>query len=212
MADHRVLVVADDLLARRGLAALLSEVASVNVVGLSAGGDNLTADVEIYDPDVILYDLGWDPATTALSDADNLDQDVPVLALIPDDEQAREVNGLLMTTGAYGLLLRDSDPDLLASAIDSVVAGLIVIDPVVAGVIIPAVTTAEVSPVESLTPRETEVLQLLARGLTNKAIARRLEITEHTVKFHVNAIMGKLAAQSRTDAVVRATRLGLIIL
>ncbi|MBI1880571.1 MAG: response regulator transcription factor, partial [Chloroflexi bacterium] len=63
-----------------------------------------------------------------------------------------------------------------------------------------------------LTPRELEVLQLLAEGLPNKAIARRLDISDHTVKFHVNAILSKLSAQSRTDAVVRATRLGLILL
>jgi len=63
-----------------------------------------------------------------------------------------------------------------------------------------------------LTPREQEVLQLLAEGLPNKAIASQLSISEHTVKFHVNAIMGKLGAQSRTEAVTRATRAGLILL
>jgi len=67
-------------------------------------------------------------------------------------------------------------------------------------------------PVEELTPRETEVLQLMADGLTNKAIAQKLSISEHTVKFHVNAILGKLGVQSRTEAVVRATRLGLLLL
>ncbi len=67
-------------------------------------------------------------------------------------------------------------------------------------------------PVEDLTPRELEVLQLLAEGLANKAIAQRLGVSDHTIKFHVNAILGKLGAQSRTEAVVRATRLGLIVL
>jgi DNA-binding NarL/FixJ family response regulator len=66
--------------------------------------------------------------------------------------------------------------------------------------------------VEDLTPRELEVLGLLAEGLPNKAIGLRLGISEHTVKFHVNAVLGKLGAQSRTEAVVRATRLGLILL
>jgi DNA-binding NarL/FixJ family response regulator len=66
--------------------------------------------------------------------------------------------------------------------------------------------------IEALTPRELEVLQLLAEGLPNKAIARQLNISDHTVKFHVNAIMSKLNAQSRTEAVVQATRLGLILL
>jgi DNA-binding NarL/FixJ family response regulator len=65
---------------------------------------------------------------------------------------------------------------------------------------------------EALTPREQEVLQLLAEGLPNKTIADSLHISEHTVKFHVNAILSKLGAQSRTEAVVRATRLGLLLL
>jgi DNA-binding NarL/FixJ family response regulator len=63
-----------------------------------------------------------------------------------------------------------------------------------------------------LSPRETEVLSLIAEGLANKAVAGRLDISEHTVKFHVNAILGKLGAQSRTEAVTRATRMGLISL
>ena len=66
--------------------------------------------------------------------------------------------------------------------------------------------------IESLTPRESEVLQLLAQGMPNKQIALELAISEHTVKYHVNAILGKLGAQSRTEAVVRATRAGLILL
>ena len=67
-------------------------------------------------------------------------------------------------------------------------------------------------PVEPLTPREVEVLQLLSQGLSNKLIGARLGISEHTAKFHVNAISGKLGAQGRTDAVVRAARLGLLLL
>ncbi len=65
---------------------------------------------------------------------------------------------------------------------------------------------------ESLTPRESEVLQLLSQGLANKAIAQRLGISDHTVKFHVNAILGKLAVQSRGEAIVQAVRLGLVAL
>ena len=66
--------------------------------------------------------------------------------------------------------------------------------------------------VEPLSARELEVLRRMAEGLANKQIARELEISEHTVKFHVNAVLGKLGAQSRTEAVVRATRAGLILL
>ena len=68
------------------------------------------------------------------------------------------------------------------------------------------------SSARDLTPRELEVLRLLAEGLPNKTVAHRLEISEHTVKFHVNSLLAKLGAQSRTDAVVRATRLGLVLI
>jgi DNA-binding NarL/FixJ family response regulator len=68
------------------------------------------------------------------------------------------------------------------------------------------------SPLEPLSPRELDVLRGLAEGLANKQLARSLGISEHTVKFHINAILGKLRAQSRTEAVVRATRAGLILL
>ncbi|HXN41970.1 MAG TPA: response regulator transcription factor, partial [Myxococcaceae bacterium] len=70
----------------------------------------------------------------------------------------------------------------------------------------------EEAPGETLTPRETEVLQLLSRALSNKEIAQRLGITEHTAKFHVNSILGKLGAQSRTEAVVKAARRGLVLI
>ncbi|MBX3012384.1 MAG: response regulator transcription factor [Caldilineaceae bacterium] len=111
------------------------------------------------------------------------------------------------------MLLRASEQPVLAAALYAVAAGLTVLDE--------ALTTAllannppfpESTPNEPLTPREQEVLDGLAQGLSNKLIARQLNISEHTVKFHVNAILGKLGAQSRTDAVVRATRAGLLLL
>ena len=108
------------------------------------------------------------------------------------------------------VLLRDANEERLTAALVAVAAGLVVISPSLIGVL--AREDAAESAAIDLTPREVEVLSLLAEGLTNKAIAHRLTISEHTVKFHVNAIMGKLDAQSRTDAVVRATRQGLIAL
>ncbi len=87
-----------------------------------------------------------------------------------------------------------------------------VLDPTLAPAILPARDWEDEPLVEALTPREEEVLHLLADGLSNKAIALQLGISDHTVKFHVNAILGKLGAQSRTEAVVRATRMGLLVL
>jgi DNA-binding NarL/FixJ family response regulator len=98
------------------------------------------------------------------------------------------------------------------AAMSAVFNGMIVVDPELAGAIMPATSHAISPPAQPLTPRELGVLQLLAEGLPNKAIAHRLDISEHTVKFHVNSILSKLDAQSRTEAVVHATRQGLILL
>jgi DNA-binding NarL/FixJ family response regulator len=110
------------------------------------------------------------------------------------------------------LLLRDASVEKLVAALNSAAQGLVTLDPVFIDALLPPAQPAPTPPVETLTPRELEVLQHLAEGLPNKAIARRLDISEHTVKFHVNAIMSKLGVQSRTEAVVRATQLGLILL
>jgi DNA-binding NarL/FixJ family response regulator len=90
------------------------------------------------------------------------------------------------------------------------IQGLMVLDPTLVSAL-PLVTDRSIeAPVEPLTTREEQVLQQLAEGLSNRSIAQRLQISEHTVKFHINAILGKLGAQSRTEAVARAARLGLI--
>ena len=206
MDQVRVLIVADDPLARSGLAALLADQAECTVAGQVAPGLDLSGDAAVYQPDVGLWDLGWDPVPGPLLDFG--DAALPVLALLPDDAQGAETWG----AGAQGLLLREADAENVAAAILAVAQGLVVIDPALTPAVLPA-RDREVEPlVEALTPREEEVLHLLADGLSNKAIALQLGISDHTVKFHVNAILGKLGAQSRTEAVVRATRLRLLIL
>ena len=112
----------------------------------------------------------------------------------------------------FALLLNDSDPDAIVAALTALKQGLTAIDPRLTDLLGSATRGDYPPPSEPLTARENEVLQLLVRGLTNRAIAQELGITQHTVKFHVNAIMSKLGAQSRTEAVVRATQLGLILL
>jgi len=123
------------------------------------------------------------------------------VALLPDESQAVEA----YMAGARGLLPRDTGSERLAAALLAAAQGLAVLDPALAVPVLGGRDQAVPALVEALTPRELEVLQLLAEGLPNKAIAHRLDISEHTVKFHVNAVMGKLGAQSRTEAVVRAT-------
>ncbi|MBI2303236.1 MAG: response regulator transcription factor [Chloroflexi bacterium] len=197
---------ADDPLARAGLSALLSDQGGIQVSGRVSGHDDVSASLEVYRPDVILWDLGGNPTLVIDGLADLRDLNTPVVALIPDAEHAPEV----LSAGARGVLFRDSDAQAILTALRAVFEGLMVLAP---ELLAAPVTHRKPAPlVEELTPREIEVLRLLAEGLSNKLISKRLGISEHTVKFHVNAIMGKLGAQSRTEAVVLATRWGLILL
>lgn len=205
MAEIRVLIVADDPLVRAGLATLLSDRPELTIVGQLAAEEPLLDNLLVYRPDIILWDLGWEADEPAVS---LQDIPYPLVVLLPDEELAGDV----YAAGVQAMLLRNAPAEQLAGAMQSVVQGLLVLDPVLAEAMRPAVYT-ELPPLqEDLTPREQEVLHLLAEGLTNRAIAQELSVSEHTIKFHVNAIMSKLDAQSRTEAVVRATRLGLIML
>jgi DNA-binding NarL/FixJ family response regulator len=214
--DIRVLIVANDPLARAGLAALLATQPGCSVVGQVGEDADLASALEVHRPEVILWDMGWErpsgPGAGLATDLERLaelaDGGPPVVALLPDESRAAEV----YMAGARGLLPRDTSAERLVAALRAAAERLIVFD---ASVALPLLGTRDQTPaplLEELTPRELEVLRLLAEGLANKAIAHHLGISEHTVKFHVNAVMSKLGAQSRTEAVVRATRLGLILL
>jgi two-component system nitrate/nitrite response regulator NarL len=212
MDDIRVLVVAADPLARAGLAASLAGEPGCTVVGEESGDADLVSVTELARPDAVLWDLGWDPEPGLESSLERLgglaDSGLPVVALVPDEAHA----AVVWTAGAGGLLYRDAKAGSLLAALRAAASGLVILDPalVPAGLFRREADAQRL--IEDLTPREVEVLQLLADGLTNKAIGQQLGISDHTVKFHVNAILGKLGAQSRTEAVVRATKLGLIIL
>jgi DNA-binding NarL/FixJ family response regulator len=210
MDSVRVLVVADDPLARAGLAALLSEQPECIVTGQVSGDAGLVAALDVYLPDVLVWDLGWDPSPALERLVDLDDAQYPIVALLPDDAPTLDA----WIAGVRGLLLRDAGVERLVAGLVAVAQGLTVLDPILATDLLPVDEQPPDLPplIEELTPREMEVLQLLAEGLPNKSIARHLNISEHTVKFHVNGVMGKLGAQSRTEAVVRATRLGLILL
>ena len=203
----RVLVIAGDQLARAGLAAVLSQQPETVTVDQAGGDEDLRAVLEAYRPDVVLWDLGWTPAAELERLAQLPEYAPPVLALIPGDSHAAET----WAAGVKGLLLRDVDAGLLLPALAAAAQGLVVLDPALAGSA-PTARALATGPVPELTQRELETLRLLAEGLPNKTIATRLGISEHTVKYHVNSILGKLGAQSRTEAVTRATRLGLILL
>ncbi len=205
MAEIKVLVVGDNPLARVGLVALLAGTEGLVVVG-QCGGAALLDELDLYEPDAVVCDLGWDDSPTWLADLQSAG--IAAVALLNSESQATDA----WAAGITGLLRYDTGAGAVASALAAVLDGLVVLDSGLAASVLPSGGTAAAEPVESLTPREKEVLQLMAEGLTNKAIAQKLRITDHTVKFHVNAIMSKLGAQSRTEAVVSATRAGLIML
>lgn len=207
----RVLIVASSPLSRAGLAALLDATDDLYVVGQSAGDDDLIEALKIYRPDVLVWDMGYEPLSLVERAADV--SKTPILALVADQAAAEEAAAALIGAGVRGILLQAADRDALLAALCALARNLLVIDPVIMNALRADTTERAIDPlVEALTPRELEVVHLLAEGLPNKTIAARLDISEHTVKFHVNAIMTKLNAQSRTEAVVRATRLGLIAL
>jgi DNA-binding NarL/FixJ family response regulator len=128
---------------------------------------------------------------------------MPVVLLISDAEPA--MFNLMRSAKTGGLLQSTASADQINLAIRSVAFGLTVVD----SALLPDPADDEV-PTEQLTPREGEVLRLLADGLANKEIAFRLGISEHTIKFHISSILGKLGVASRTEAVTRGLRNGLI--
>ena len=209
--EAQLLIVAESLLSRAGLAALLEERGCI-VLGRVDGKD-LQRDIDLLAPDLLVVDLGWE-AEALRERLTAIDKDIPVLALVVDDDESAMLSllRLLRAFSRFALLLRDSDPDAIVAALLALDDGLTALDPRLIDALYSPLPSENQPAFNPLTAREDEVLQLLARGLTNRAIAHELGITQHTVKFHVNAIMSKLEAQSRTEAVVRATQLGMIIL
>jgi two-component system nitrate/nitrite response regulator NarL len=202
----RVLILGDDPLARSGLAFLLAVEADLDVVG-QAGPEDAAAAVASSDPRVAVWDLGADPAGWLERLGGAGEDGPPALALVVEEQAGAEA----LAAGARGLAFRDIEAPRLAAALRALASGLMVFDE---ALLSPRARPRPAAPAlpEALTPRETEVLQLLAQGLSNRRIAEGLGISEHTAKFHVNAIVTKLGAQTRTEAAMRAARLGLVLL
>jgi two-component system nitrate/nitrite response regulator NarL len=211
-AAIRVLIVGDDPLARGGLAFLLS---SEPDLAVAAQADTLgaAAAAENDDPDVAVWDLGPDTAAWRERLQEAAAGGPPALALLAgqESEEAEEAASAALAAGVRGLLARDLDGGRLAAALRALARGLLVFDEALLQPLLRPRPVPQ-APLDPLTPRELEVLQLLAQGLSNRRIAERLGISEHTAKFHVNAIVTKLGAQTRTDAAIRAARLGLVLL
>jgi two-component system nitrate/nitrite response regulator NarL len=211
MEGLRIVVVSDDPLARTGIALLLGGSEGLTVldpVGVDDDWSDPGEGGDEEEPDAAVWDLGLG-ARSGLERLRALGAaPPPVVAIVADALDAREA----LAAGARAALPRNVDADRLAAAIRAVVQGLVVLDDSFAAALLRGAPPPAPDLPESLTPREAEVLQLLSQGLANKSIAQRLGISDHTVKFHVNAILGKLGVQSRGEAIVQAVRLGLVAL
>ncbi|HMK73387.1 MAG TPA: response regulator transcription factor [Myxococcaceae bacterium] len=200
--DRRhVLLVSADPLARAGLRAVLAA-AGWEVAAEASSLTAARAALREARVDAVLWDAGHAPVPDAPEPGAP-----PVLALVEDESAARAV----LAAGLSGAVLRGSDQGTLAAALAAASRGLVVSDQAFVHLrpqpeVRPEARSAD------FTRRELEVLALLAEGLPNRAIADRLGISRHTVKFHVNALLQKLGVERRTEAVVRAARLGLVVL
>jgi two-component system, NarL family, response regulator YdfI len=214
----KVIIAAESALARRGIEQLLRG-PGVEIVASTASLSALDAEPEQQDSaDIIVVTA--EPshfATTMqkLADAD-LFRGLPVVLLAEILDPQTTAQALRM--GARAVLPAELARPQLLAALEAVLRGFVVAMPAEAETVIAASQTpsSQANDVEDLleplTPREHQVLRLLAVGLANKEIASRLDISEHTVKFHVAAILGKLGAASRTEAVALGIRRGLILL
>jgi NarL family two-component system response regulator YdfI len=191
------------------LEALLAGETDLQVMASMAASAALADLVAEVEPDVLLLDLSSEAAETL----DQIAQRVrlpPTVLLTSDAHSMRH----LLDLSVRAVLPSRDDAARLIAAIKAVAAGLILLDEDIAGILSVGESggTTELAPIDALTPREMELLQMLAEGLPNKEIAKALAISEHTVKFHLSSIFGKLGATSRTEAVAIGIRRGLVML
>jgi DNA-binding NarL/FixJ family response regulator len=203
----RVLVVDDHQVVRHGLRTFLDIQDDIEVVGEAADGAQAVEQAEVLRPDVMLLDLQLPSvdgveALRMLRDRDNPTR---VLVLTSFTEPAKVVPAL--RAGAAGYLFKDVDPEALAQAIRAVHAGQVLLEPEVAAALLKGESAD--GRVDSLTDREREVLVEIARGRSNREIARALVLSEKTVKTHVSSILAKLGLADRTQAALYAVRSGL---
>ena len=205
----RVLLVDDHAVVREGLRAFLELQDGIEVVGDAADGREGVAAAERLRPDVVLMDLVM-PELDGLSALRALRKRAPeartiVLTSFLGDDKLLPA----LRAGAAGYVLKNAPPSEVVRAVRAAHAGEAVLDPVVAGRLLEALSRDE-EPLDRLTPREREVLVLLGRGLSNKRIAQDLRLSEKTVKTHVGHVLAKLGVADRTQAAVVAVRAGLV--
>jgi NarL family two-component system response regulator LiaR len=210
----RVLVVDDHPVVRRGIKSLLAEEDDLEVVGEAINGKDALSQVSELHPDVILMDLvmpemGGVEAIQHITAAYPEARILVMTSFAADDKVFPSIKA-----GALGYLLKDSDPEDLTRMIHQVYRGELSIHPTIARKVIQELNRPAEEPLtpDPLTEREVEILQLLAQGVENKEIARRLVLREATVRTHVSNILSKLHLANRVQATLYALRKGIATL
>ena len=211
----RVLIADDQALVRKGILALLSTEPEIVVVGEAENGREAVAKAEELKPDVILMDLQMPRKSgiEAIAEIKEADPGARILVLTSFGDE--DMVFAAIQAGALGYLLKDSSPQELVQAITNVHAGHLFLDPEIALKVMQEINRplANRTPTdEPLTPREIEILKLVARGLSNNGIADQLVVSERTVRTHLSNIMGKLHLANRTQAALYALRQGIATL
>ena len=212
----KILIIDDHALFRTGLTELLSQrgIEVIDAIGDGREGATLARE---HKPDVVLLDLRM-PKPSGLEVLRQMREaglEMPIVMLTTSNEERDLVECL--RNGAQGYLLKDMEPDALVEALNDILGGKTIIAPELTGVLAKVVTHGDAPPpvgpglFSELTPREAEILCLLAEGQSNKVIARNLGISDGTVKLHVKAILRKLNVHSRVEAAVIAVENGFCV-
>jgi DNA-binding NarL/FixJ family response regulator len=212
----RVLVAARSPVVRAGLESLINASGTLTVVGAAADEAALSQQAEELRPDAVLAEIDpHDEATTAAIAALGAGPRSPAIVALAAGEAPGSWELEMLRSGARAVLPRETTASEIVAAIEAAAAGLVILHPASIESLLqaqPPVARAAPASQQTLTPREIEVLAMIAEGDGNKTIAWRLGISEHTVKFHIASIFAKLGAASRTEAVTLGIRQGLIMI
>jgi NarL family two-component system response regulator YdfI len=213
----RVMVVANSGVVRAGLSAVLTTNPRLTVVANASNLDVIAPTIDEQQPDVVLLDIDSNNNESVWEKLLSSPQQYPAAIIAITDELDNINLEEALRIGVRGILSKACTESEIIAATEAVASGLVALHPDVVEYLFPVKESsmrkkALENPVQALTPREIEVLEMLGFGLGNKAIAKRLNISEHTVKFHVSSIFQKLGVSTRTEAVTVGVRLGLIML
>lgn len=211
MAIIRVVLADDHAVVRKGIREFLEEDGDIEVVAEAADGERVKELIHMHAPDVAILDIRMPGATGIEVTRWVRSQALPVKVLILTAYDDNPFVTAALQAGANGYVMKDADAEQITAAVRAVYHGQTALDPAVARKLATGLPTAQsdLMPIESLTDREMTVLELAARGLTNRGIGVQLAISDRTVQGHLANIYAKLAVGSRTEAVTKAIQLGL---